>query len=256
MSLNYCPSCGELIEPQQMNLAEGTALCTSCGRLSRLSDIVRTTRPVAEILNQPPSGCWVRRYGDTIVAHASLRSVGRAIGRLAMAIFWNSIVSLFVLFALAALYASLIGPLPPWWPGPDMDEPIPLGWALVFCVFLIPFVLAGAELVIEVLLYAAGKVEVVIHGEDAHIRTGIASLVWRRRFDPTQVTRVFEEVKNAATNRRAGVPLVIEADREVKFGSKLTLPRQEWMRAVLQALLGQPESPRREEVLSAARQVF
>ncbi len=256
MSQNYCPACGEPISAEQMNLAEGVALCPSCGQLSRLADVVGAAGPAAELLDQTPPGCRVSMWGQEIRVLTPLRSIGALIGTLFFALFWNGIVSVFVLIALAGLYTNLVGPLPAWFPAPNMDHPMPLGMTLFLCVFLLPFITIGASLLAAALLYAAGKIEVRIGDHEALVRTGIAFLAWSRRFDPTEVRRVDVGTTSWETNGRPGRTVVIEADRHVKFGSLLTDERREWMRAILHVLLVQPGSRQRDEILSRARQAF
>lgn len=256
MSQNYCPACGESISAEQVNLAEGVALCPGCGRLSRLSDVVNAAPPAAELLDQIPPGCRVSSWGQEIRIRATLRSTGSLMGTLFAALLWNGIVSVFVLIAAAGLYTNLVGPLPAWFPAPNMDAPMPLGMTLFLCVFLLPFVAIGVSLLAAVLLYALGKVEVWIGDREARVRTGIGPLVWRRRFDPSQVRRVDEGTTSWETNGRPGRTVVIEAERSVKFGLLLTDERRQWMRAILRVLLVQPWSRRRDEILARARQAF
>lgn len=256
MSQNYCPACGESIAAEQINIAEGVAFCPACGQLSRLSDVVSTTRPDVELLDQPPPGCRLSAWGQEIHVLATLRSAGALMGAICVALFWNGIVSVFVLIALAGLYVNLVGPLPAWFPAPPMDAPMPLGMTLFLCVFLIPFLVVGGSLLGVVLLCAAGKVEVRIGEREAQVRTGIGLLVWRRRFDPTQVRRVDIGATSWETNGRPGQIVVIEAERPVKFGSLLTDPRRQWVRAILRILLVQPWSRRRDELISRARNTF
>lgn len=256
MSQNYCPACGEPISAEQMNLAEGVALCPSCGQLSRLADVVGAAGPAAELLDQTPPGCRVTMWGQEIRVLAPLRSIGALMGTVFFALFWNGIVSVFVLIALAGLYTNLVGPLPAWFPAPNMDDPMPLGMTLFLCIFLLPFITIGASLLAAALLYTAGKIEVRIGDHEALVRTGIAFLAWSRRFDPTEVRRVDVGTTSWETNGRPGRTVVIEADRHVKFGSLLTDERREWMRAILHVLLVQPGSRQRDEILSRARQTF
>lgn len=133
---------------------------------------------------------------------------------------------------------------------------MPLGMTLFLCVFLLPFIAIGASLLATALLYAAGKIEVRIGHQEAVVRTGIAFLAWSRRFDPTQVRRLEVGTTSWETNGRPGRTVVVEADRQLKFGSLLTDQRREWMRAILHVLLVQPGARQRDEILARARQAF
>jgi hypothetical protein len=52
-----------------MNIAEGVALCPSCGRLSRLSQIIEFHKPMRELIDHPPRGCTLinRGAGSTVL---------------------------------------------------------------------------------------------------------------------------------------------------------------------------------------------
>src|SRR5437868_14236 len=110
--MQRCPDCDESLAAEAVNIKEGVALCPKCGTLSRLSELNYGDRSMEEILGQPPSGCSITPLGQVVVATASLRSVGGFLVTVAFALFWNGIVSVFVLLAIAGLYTNLIGPLP------------------------------------------------------------------------------------------------------------------------------------------------
>jgi hypothetical protein len=229
MSDNLCPSCGEELPAEAINIAEGVALCPGCGRLSRLSDVVSGKRPLAEILSQPPAGCSVAEGGHEVVVHATLRSVSHF------------------------LYANLVGPLPEWFPAPETDDSMSLGMTLFLCVFLTPFILVGLSLVGAALLAAAGKIEVVIGDSRAVVKTGVGFLVWRHRFDPTQVRRVTIGKSSWKSDDQAKELIAIEADRTIKFGTLLPDERREWLQTVLHVLLTSTDPKWRREILSTAR---
>jgi hypothetical protein len=187
------------------------------------------------------------------MVHASLRSVSGFFGALFVALFWNGIVSIFVLIALAGLYANLVGPLPKWFPAPELEPSMPLGMTLFLCLFLTPFVAVGSVLAGALLLNAAGKIEVSIADDEASVRTGVGFLVWRRRFDPAKVRGVSLGVTSWQTNGQPSQVIVIEADRTVKFGSLLQEERREWVQAILHQLLIENTSNRRKDLPSMAK---
>ncbi len=122
---NRCPDCDAAITADDINIREGVALCPGCGALKRLGELSLTTRPVAEILAQPPAGCTAEPTGQGAHVVASLRSIGGFIVTLFFALFWNGIVSVFVVHALCGLYANLVGPLPAWFPALDAKNGVP-----------------------------------------------------------------------------------------------------------------------------------
>ena len=237
MTENPCPECGEPIPAQSINIEEGAALCPSCGRLSRLSEVVERQPPMLQTLDRPPKGCEILHLGREFLVRASLRSLPGFAGSLFFALFWNGITSVFVLIALAGLYTNLIGPLPAWFPAPNMDDDMTLGMTLFLCAFLTPFVLIGMTMIGVVLLNIVGRVEVRISESEGVVRTGVGFLTWNRRFDPSQVRHVETGVTPWETNGRHSPLIVIKADRHIKFGSLLREERREWLQSVLRAIL-------------------
>lgn len=250
--LQCCPECDESIDSDVINIREGVALCPKCGTLSRLSELSESDRSVQEILNQPPSGCSIEAFGNVVIATASLRSIAGFLAPAAFALFWNSIVSVFVLIAIAGLYTNLAGPLPAWFPAPGLNqgkpemngEPMGLGMTLFLCIFLIPFVTIGVGMVVAAMMNLFGKVEVVINELDSYIATGIGIVKWKRRFDPHQIRSVSY---GRTTWQSEGSPsklIELAADRTIKFGSLLQPERMEWLRVVLKQLLLQGHGQR------------
>ncbi len=245
--MQRCPECDEIILAEAINIKEGFALCPVCGRLTRLSELSFRNRSVVETLEKPPAGCSIMPVGHGVIVRASLRSIMGSLGATAFALFWNGIVSVFVLIAMAGLYANLIGPLPAWFPAPGVNNgqpqmnggPMNLGQTLFLCVFLIPFVTVGTGMAGAALLFLCGKVVVVIDEFDSYAATGIGFLTWKQRFDPLQVhsitisTKTSESDGQTSTSRSIG----IESNRTIKFGSMLHSDRLEWMCIALKELL-------------------
>lgn len=79
---------------------------------------------------------------------ATHRSIGSAIGLLLFALFWNGIVSVFVLFAIAGTLKQFNIGLPEWFPAPNMNgEPMSLGMVLFLWIFLTPFIAIGLGMI-------------------------------------------------------------------------------------------------------------
>lgn len=216
-----------------------------CGRLSRLSELNYGQRPIHEILSKPPGGCSIQPVGPGVVATASLRSLPGFLGCAAFALFWNGVVSVFVLIAIAGLYANLIGPIPDWFPAPELNqgkpamngEPMELGMTLFLCVFLIPFITVGAGMTAAALVNLVGKVEVVIDELDSWVATGIGFLKWKRQFDPRAVHSITYGTSAWQSDGNTCRVIELTADRTIKFGSMLPSERLEWLKTVLNELL-------------------
>jgi len=228
-----------------MNIKEGVALCPSCGKLSRLSELTTSNRPIEEILEQPPSGCLITSTGHVVIATVSLRSLAGFVFPAGFALIWNGLTSVFVLQAIAGLHANLIGPLPDWFPAAGLKDgrhevnggPMELGMTMYFCVFLIPFVTIGTVIAGIAIMNLIGKVEVIINEFDSYVATVIGFVRWKKTFDPKEVRAV--EFGTAAWQSEGMSNRVIEikSDRIVKFGSMLQSDRMEWLHAVLRKLL-------------------
>lgn len=243
-----CPKCDAPLPAESINIQEGVALCAACGSLSRLREIAEQTRPVSEILAHPPRGCTIEEGDGEFYVEASLRSVGGFLGALVFCLFWNGIVSVFVLIAISGLYRNLIGPLPAWFPAPKMDGGDSLGMSLFLCVFLIPFVTVGAVMIGAVLTAGFGEIHAVIREEIVLIRTGIGRLAWTKRFDPQQYRQLTITTTGWQKNNQPNEAIEIIADETVQFGSMLTPERRQWMAAALKEMLSKPREQWRKEL--------
>jgi len=250
MSLNICPGCGTAIDADAINITEGVALCPSCGRLSRLSEVVERRRPVGEILENRTRGCSVTQQGHEIVAKVRHFSLGGFLGLLALTLFWNGITGLFVLIAIAGLYSNLVGPIPHWFPAPPMQDGMGLGMSIFICLFMIPFVAIGVGIFAGAILALLGKTVAVIGEYEAYVSTGVFMFRWRRHFNPQQVHQV--ELVPSGRNQNgnaSGYKIAIRADEDIEFAQSLPDARREWLYAVLHELLINPDPQRRQDLL-------
>lgn len=244
----FCPECDQDIGADDINIKEGFALCPTCGVLSRLGDINVSGRSNGELLRRPPSGCGIITASQGVTIQVSLRSVTGFLVSCGVAIFWNGIVSVFLLIAFAGLYFNLVGPLPNWFPAPGVkngqpmmnDAPMELGETLFLCVFLTPFVLFGVGMIVAALINLVGRVDVVVNGADSYVATGVGPFVWKKRFNSDQV----EQVSYGKTLWRSedGTNKVIELTgvETIKFGSLLSEPKMQWIQAALREVLFKP----------------
>ncbi len=252
--MQRCPNCDEPIESDAMNIKEGVALCPECGQLAKLSELRLSERSIQDILDEPPRGCSIRETGFHTTVTASLRSVTGFLGATGLALFWNGIVSVFVLIAVAGLYSNLIGPLPNWFPAPGVengqpmmnDKPMNLGVTLFLCVFLIPFVTVGTGMVVAALLSLSGRIDVVIDGNRSYVATGFRILRWKRKFDAKHVQQISLCNRKWQSDEGDNRQIELVADRTIKFGSMLSEIRMEWLLAVLKEILLKRANERRD----------
>ncbi len=268
MAMNPCPSCGAEIARDKINIAEGVGLCDACGKLSRLAEIADASElpPLSDqevSIEDAPAGCLVEDRGDRIIVRATARSLGSAIGAGVFATFWNGIVSVFVLIAIAGLYTNISGrPLPAWFPAPggsgsgggsgNLGPNMPLGMTLFLCVFLIPFVLVGATMIGYLLMSLFGRFEVRLRGDDGVVLTAVGPFGFKRRFDASKVQRITLGRTHWQVNDRSKPLICIEAEHAIRFGSSLREDRMRWMHAVLHRLLVLPAT-QEKRILGARR---
>lgn len=239
MSETFCPSCDAPLASDAINIAEGVAMCPSCGKLSRLSDVIEHERPSEEVVNDPPAGCTFTSQFDETIIRVSLRSVGGFIGSLFFCLFWNGITGVFVLVALAGLYSSLVGPVPAWFPAPTMNNSssgMGLGMTLFLCVFLIPFVTVGLIMIGAVLTSLMGSTVVSVGRDNAWVRTGVGPIGLTRRFNPRSFRSIGPGKTKWQQNGQHKELIQIDADKTIRFGSGMSEAKRDWLIAVLRRL--------------------
>ena len=242
MTAQYaCQSCHGSLSATDMNVAEGIALCPACGVLSKLADLVERPLPSESTLTHPPHGCEAREGIDGTELKISHRSLGAAAGLLFFCVFWNGIVSVFVLVAFAGLYTNLNGLLPAWFPAPTNGQssaPMSLGMSLFLCVFLTPFVLVGVTVFVSMLIALAGSTIVSIGAAGGRISTGVGPFRWTRRFEPVSVERVVIGRSKHEVNGKNKPLIELQTDgKPIRFGSGLDEEKLKWLSAALDAAL-------------------
>ena len=253
-----CP-CGATIEIDDINVAEGVALCRRCGRLNRLRAIAgqnevgppggaggssrdqaeeRRARALAQ--GEPPQGCAIQDYGDRVVLRASARSLSSALGLLFFCAFWNGVVGVFLLILAASIARHIGATLPAWFPTPmgQAGRNMPLGMTIFLGLFLVPFVAVGLAVAGGLLVAICGRIEVRLRGPVGEVFTGIGSIGRRRRFDADAVRAVRFVDSDTEVNNRKLRAIGIESDEKtIKFGSGLIERRRLWLGGVLKAML-------------------
>ena len=125
-----CPKCGREIPSDDVNVSRDLAYCRACNLAHQLSTLAQAAQLDANVnVQDPPKGAWYREAASGVNVGATHRSFGAALGALAISLFWNGIVSIFVLLAISATLHNLDIPAPEWFPAPESDgEPIgPIG---------------------------------------------------------------------------------------------------------------------------------
>ena len=235
-----CPSCDAVVEKEEINLTEGVALCSTCGTLTRLRELVFRNCSIEDLLKNPPAGCSSQEQVGERIATVSTRSIGGFFMWVGVSLFWNGIVSVFAVIAIGGLWANLIGPLPNWFPAVENghpqvnDHPMSLGETLFMCLFLTPFLLIGTGMIFSAAMSLWGKVEVVINQFDSYVTSGVGPFRLKRRFASDEVKSVslVQALWQSSDDRNQRIE--IDSNRLVRFGSNLTEHQLHWFKATLE----------------------
>ncbi len=239
-----CSRCGKAIPSEDINVANDVAYCRLCNLSHQLSALTQGTELDSNIdLNNAPPGTWYRNDGSGPVIGATHRSIGAAIGALAFALFWNGIVSIFVLLALASTLRHMGLDLPEWFPAPDMKgNPMPVGMTIFLWIFLLPFIGVGLFMIGTFLSALGGRTEVRMNNAEGVVFTGVGALGYRRRFDASGVkdVRIEESQWSDRRGHRQRKTLILIETRDgkqVKLGSMLTPERRKFLAGALRKAL-------------------
>ena len=265
---------------------EGVALCSSCGALTRVGDLgglndaseqlgdlpekfkewfgLSTdtgdwTNTVNELWRVVPRGCSVKGSRDDIRIAATTRAYGSALAMLFFAVFWNSIVSIFVAASLSGLWSYFFGKLPAWFPamGSNQKSVMPIGMAVFVLVFMIPFVSIGVMLICGILMSLFGSVKMRVRHEQVSVSSGIGPLRWTRRFEVNNVTNVCLGQKPMKSNnnnsKNPSRSVHIQAHKLIRVGSSLSETRMKWLGSVATLLLMEPRQQDVDDLLRAGR---
>ncbi|WCJ59415.1 hypothetical protein NXS98_17115 [Fontisphaera persica] len=235
-----CQKCRKTIPAEDVNVAQDVAFCRWCNVAYVLSELTHEAEasPAVDV-SRPPEGASVRNDGVWRVIRATHRSWGSAAGLLFFCLFWNGIVSVFVLLALASTLMHLGVTLPEWFPAMDMKKnSMPLGMTIFLWIFLTPFILVGLGMFFAFLSSLMGHTEVRLRSSEGVIYSGIGPFKWPRRFVPAEVkkVRLAEEFSTSAkghTRSSKTIVLELENGRTIKFGSALNDARRAFMVAAL-----------------------
>lgn len=233
-----CSKCHRGIPAEDVNVANDVAFCRACNLAGKLSALVQGEELDENVdPRHPPPGAWHRNEGRRTVIGATHRSIGAAVGTLIFALFWNGIVSVFVVFALSATLHHLKVPVPDWFPAPKMNhKDMSVGMTIFLWLFLTPFIAIGAAMLAACLSALAGRTEVRIDSSEGVIFTGIGPLGWRRRFVRKEVKDVRVDAqtwRDSDGDRQNKRQIVIETQegRLLKFGSSLREDRMKFVAA-------------------------
>lgn len=240
-----CSQCKRVIPETDINVAQDVAYCRACNLANKLSDLVHGNELTATInLQNPPAGAWYQTEAGEISIGATHRSWGSALGMLAISLFWNGIVSVFVLLALSATLHNLHVNVPDWFPAPKMNGGgIGVGMNIFLWLFLTPFIVIGTGMILGFFSSLIGRTEITISSSECLVFVGIGSLGWKRRFNPRSVTEVRindTTWRDSDGDRQNKVRVLITTSdgKAIEFGSLLTTERRNFIAGALRKVLG------------------
>jgi hypothetical protein len=250
------------VPADDINVAADAAYCRGCGELTKLSDLLGTASakaddtagfaPDAELdaidTADIPSRCVSRHDGlRHLVRVTRGNRLSTIVGSLAVMLFWNGIVSVFVLLALSSSVKLAGLPMPTWFPAPEMnDQEMGLGMTLFLWVFLMPFIVIGSGMLGTFLLSLLGRVEVTLEGDDGTLFQGVGPIGWRRRFKVADVTGVGIGQSSWESNGQHQPVITIHTrgGGKLSAGAMLTARRRAWLAAELRRVLSEGTDPR------------
>lgn len=239
-----CNRCRRTLPTEDINVANDVAYCRRCNLSYKLSELTFGNELDQGVdLSKPPTGTWTSSSGLGPVIGVSHRSVGGAVGALLFGLFWNGIVSVFVLLALASTLNLLGTSLPAWIPqqmvkGAHMG----VGMTIFLWLFLTPFIGIGLGMVWAFLMCLLGRTEVRVEGSQGRILTGIGVLSYRRSFQVAAVKDVRLEDsrwRDSDGDRRQKSFIVMELrdGKTLKLGSSLSSDQRKFVASALRRAL-------------------
>ena len=214
-----CPFCGATIPADDVNVSTDLALCRTCGKPSKFSELVEGSG--ADRSQAPDSlpGAWAQEMPDGFRVGASTRSWG-ALFIIPFTCMWGGI-------SLGGIYG----------------EQVKRGHFNLFSsLFGLPFLIGSCVLVSVCAMKVAGKVDLILTREQLTIFTGIGPIGWSRSFRRADFDSVRDGVNrwgggNSWNNRQHAI--VLQGKRLVTFGSLLSDERRYFVLKFLQRMLMQ-----------------
>ncbi|MET0262884.1 MAG: hypothetical protein ABW223_08290 [Rariglobus sp.] len=205
---------------------------------------MENSRVDASLENHVP-GTWKRLgpHGEVMLG-ASHRSLKTAAGTLAVSLFWNGIVSVFVMIALGSTLTLLGVTLPDSFPKFKNESGSEMSWGFTIFLwcFLTPFIAIGSCMIVAFLMSVGGKTVITLHRGSGKLFTGIGPVGWTRRFVQADVTRVSLRTKFVADNDGGGhqdekIYIERRAGNDLTCGGSLPKRRKYQLAALLRQAL-------------------
>jgi hypothetical protein len=242
MTTPTCPNCRSAIDSLDVNVAGDVAYCRRCNLAHQLSELILGVALSAVNPQDAPAGAWFRTDDEGTHVGATHRTMGGALGTLFISLFWNGIVSVFVLVALAATLSNIGIELPEWAPPIDLDDSMNVGMTVFLWLFLTPFIAIGAAMFVAFLSCVFGRTELHVRHGQAELYRGIGPIGLRRRFETGQIKDVRIEDRHwrdsdGDARRKTVIVFELRDGNSIKFGTQLSEARRRFVAAAARKLL-------------------
>lgn len=210
-----CPSCRSSIPANDVNVSTDLALCRSCGRTFRFSELVNDDGFSSLDLNSPPRGAWYESLPDGFCAGATTRS-------------W------FALFLIPFTCAWAGGSM--WDIYGKQIESGHIDWTS--SLFGLPFLIGSIALILLCAFMTAGRVTIRQSSDRFSIFTGVGPIGLTRNYSWSDFNSAREEILLNGTGWKGfGQGIVLEGRRKVAFGSMWSGERRYFVLRVLRSKL-------------------
>ena len=214
-----CPSCRREIPFQDIGLLADVAICQSCGRSYRLSEITAKPQVGGPELNVPPPGISFELLADGFRIEGTTRTW--------MALFLVPFTCVWAGGSMFGIYESLYRS--------ERFDPMT-------SLLEIAFLVGSLYLIGYCVMAVAGKVVVTRHSGQLTIFTGVGLVGWTRKYDWADFSTVSEEPFRLWRRNRNGNPLILEGKRQVAFGGLWNGARRYFALHALRAMLAQSKN--------------
>jgi hypothetical protein len=218
-----CPACGSAISLDDVNVSTDVALCRACGRTCEFSQVVGSSGAKRVDVAAPPAGAWFETLPDGFRLGASTRSW--------MALFMIPFMCVWSAGSFGGIFAHQV-----------RTGNFDLGSS----IFALPFLIGGCIFWSLCAMSVAGKVELVLHGDELSVFTGVGPVGWTRRFVWSEFSSVREDSGRGGFNLNGrGQKIALEGKRRASFGAMLSEDRRYFLLGVLRQMLWSSKAPLR-----------
>ena len=236
MTTPVCSQCKKVIPAEDINVGADVAYCRVCNISHSLAALTSGMELDARVdLSNPPPGAWHVNDGTATTIGATHRSVAGALGALVFGLFWNGIVSIFVLVVSASTLKHFGVTLPEWFPAPNMNgQPMGVGMTIFMWIFLTPFIVIGLIMIGTFFSCLMGRTEVRISREEGTVFTGLGKIGWRRRFTPGDIKQVRIDDRrwrdsDGDSRRKSQIVMETARGKLIRFGGSLSAERRKFV---------------------------